>query len=138
MSAAVVTATPIAGVPEGAPVDPAVDAGSTGRLPRRPHTTVQHRTTRRPIMFQALYADLARAHRRGDAASLPRWLLPVARVAGVLRQPGQRRAQTAEHALDERVDEPQEPVHGAILPLRVRSTGAHDRRAAPGPGPARG
>ena len=65
MSAAVVTATPIAGVPEGAPVDPAVDAGFTGRLPRRPHTTtVQHRTTRRPIMFQALYADLARAHRR--------------------------------------------------------------------------
>ena len=65
MSAAVVTATPIAGVPEGAPVDPAVDAGSTGRHLGRPHTTtVHHRTTRSSTMFQALYADLARAHRR--------------------------------------------------------------------------
>ncbi|GAA4720042.1 hypothetical protein GCM10025782_16850 [Pedococcus ginsenosidimutans] len=64
MSVSVVTATPIAGVPEGAPVDPAVDAGSTGRHLGRPHTTtVHHRTTRSSTMFQALYADLARAHR---------------------------------------------------------------------------
>ena len=64
MSASVVTATPIAGVPMGAPVGPAVEAGSTGRRPGCPHTTtVHHRTTRSPTMFQALYADLARAHR---------------------------------------------------------------------------
>ena len=64
MSTSVVTVvtTRLAGVPQGYPVEPTLLVGSTGRAsgPARPH----HASTRRFTMFQALYADLARAHRQ--------------------------------------------------------------------------
>jgi hypothetical protein len=64
--------TPFTGMPEGAPVGSArIDADPTGRTPDRPDRTSTPRSsihircdTRRFTMFQALYADLARVHRR--------------------------------------------------------------------------
>jgi hypothetical protein len=69
----VTVVTPSAGMPEGAPVGPVrIDTGPTGRIPvrhvhlrTRPRTHHQKPTDHRSFtMFQALYADLARAHQR--------------------------------------------------------------------------
>ncbi|GAB3443911.1 hypothetical protein GCM10027517_22780 [Phycicoccus ginsengisoli] len=59
-----VDVTPYAGVPEGAPAGSvpggADPAGQPSGSPHHHHPFVEHRRT---AMFQALYADLARAHR---------------------------------------------------------------------------
>lgn len=67
MSTSVVTVfdPPFAGAPQGDPVEPTLLAGSTGRPPRRPRPIALHLSSIRSFtMFQALYADLARAHRQ--------------------------------------------------------------------------
>jgi hypothetical protein len=67
VSTSVVTVidTPFAGVPQGGPVELTVLAGSTGRpLGRSRPIPLHHSSDRSFTMFQALYADLARAHRQ--------------------------------------------------------------------------
>ena len=59
-----VDGTPHAGVPEGAPAGSVPGGTDPAWQPSGfPHTHTQLLETRRTAMFQALYADLARAHR---------------------------------------------------------------------------
>ena len=59
-----VDGTPHAGVPEGAPAGSVPGGTDPAWQPSgSPHTHTQLLETRRTAMFQALYADLARAHR---------------------------------------------------------------------------